>query len=65
LETDDSGSAKDIADVYEEVCVGTIAISSDNVERITGNKPRSIEQFAIENKHAIKSTIERVTTSSN
>ena len=65
LETDDSGSAKDIADVYEEVRVGTMAISSDNVERITGNKPRSIEQFAIENKHAIKSIIERVATSSN
>jgi uncharacterized protein YbjT (DUF2867 family) len=65
LEADDSGSAKDIADVYEEVRVGTMAVNSDNVERITGNKPRSIEQYAIENQDAIKSTIERVVTASN
>jgi hypothetical protein len=65
LETDDSGSAKDIADVYEEVRVGTMAVNSNNVERITGNKPRSIEQYAIENQDAIKSTIERVSASSN
>ncbi len=57
LETDDPGNAGDIADVYEEVRVGTMAVQSDNVEKIAGNPPRSIEQFATANVDAINAAI--------
>lgn len=57
LEADDPDSASDIADVYEEVRVGTMAVQSDNVEKITGNLPRSIEQFAVANVDAINAAI--------
>ena len=49
LMADDPESGSDVADVYEEVRVGTMALLSENVLKITGNAPRTIEQFALEN----------------
>jgi uncharacterized protein YbjT (DUF2867 family) len=57
LEASDYDSAKDIADVYEEVRAGTMAVYSDNVEKISGSKPRSIETFATSNIDAINAAI--------
>ena len=57
LEADDPESASDVADVYEEVRVGTMAVQSDGVEKITGNPARSIEQFALANVDAINQAI--------
>ena len=62
LEVDDPGSASDIADVYEEVRVGTMAVQSDNVEKITGNPPRTIEEFAAANVDAINAAIAAAST---
>ena len=47
----------DVADVYQEVHDGTMALMSENVERITGNRPRTIEQFAKANIEAIEAAI--------
>lgn len=58
LDSDSPGSAGDIEDVYEEVRVGTMAVHSDNVEKISGEPPRSIEQFAAENADSIHAAIE-------
>jgi len=58
-------SAQDVADVYEEVRTGTMAVQTAEVERITGSRPRSIEQFAQANADLIRSAIERATTSSS
>ncbi len=44
----------DVADVYQEVHDGTMAVMSDNVETITGKRPRTIEQFAKANVEAIE-----------
>ncbi|MBO03728.1 MAG: hypothetical protein CL731_01740 [Chloroflexi bacterium] len=44
----------DVADVYQEVQDGTMAVMSDNVETITGKRPRTIEQFAKANVEAIE-----------
>ncbi|MDA1279672.1 MAG: NmrA family NAD(P)-binding protein [Chloroflexi bacterium] len=54
---DNPESAADVAEVYREVRDGTMAVQSHEVERITGNRPRSIEQFALANVDAIKSAI--------
>ncbi len=62
LEADDPESAGDIADVYEEVRVGTMAVQSGSVEKITGNPPRSIEQFAAANADAIDKAIAAAST---
>jgi len=53
----DSDSAGDVSDVYAEVRDGTMALLSDNVQRITGAVPRTIEQFAAENVSGINSAI--------
>jgi len=58
LEIEHSASAGDIADIYEEVRSGTAEMISDDVEQITGNPARSIEQFAEANKQEIESAIE-------
>lgn len=57
LIADDANSSGDIAAVYEEVRVGTMAVQSAQVERITGNQPRTIEQFAAANVGAIEAAI--------
>jgi uncharacterized protein YbjT (DUF2867 family) len=57
LEADDPETAGDIADVYEEVRVDTMAVQSEQVEQITGNPPRSIEKFATANVAAINAAI--------
>ena len=64
LEADDPAGAGDIAAVYEEVRIGTMAVQSDEVEKITGKPPRSIEQFAAANADAINSAIIAALTSS-
>ena len=56
-EVDDPGGAGDAAGMYEEVRVGTMAVQSDGVEKITGNVPRSIEEFAAANVDAIEVAI--------
>jgi uncharacterized protein YbjT (DUF2867 family) len=53
LEVQDSASAGDISDIYEEVRSGTAEMISKDVELITGTPARSIEQFAESNKNAI------------
>ncbi len=53
LEIQDSASAGDISDIYEEVRSGTAEMISNDVERIAGTPARSIEQFAEANKGAI------------
>jgi len=62
LEADDSASADDIDGIYQEVRVGTMALHSGNVEKITGNPPRSIEDFATANAAAIKAAISTAST---
>jgi uncharacterized protein YbjT (DUF2867 family) len=57
LEIEGTEHAGDVADVYEEVRVGTMALHSDVVERVTGNRPRTIEQFATANAGEIESAI--------
>ena len=64
LEADDPTGASDIAAVYEEVRIGTMAVQSNEVEKITGKPPRSIEQFAAANADAINSAIITASTSS-
>jgi uncharacterized protein YbjT (DUF2867 family) len=61
LEIQDSASAGDIADIYEEVRSGTAEMISDDVERITGTPARTIEQFAIANVRAIEAAISEAT----
>jgi hypothetical protein len=58
LEADDPTNNDDVADVYEEVRVGTMALQSSLVERITGTPARSIEQFAVANVDAINAAID-------
>ncbi len=62
LEIQDLASAGDIADIYEEVRSGTAEIISTEVEEITGNQPRTIEQFAVENRPAINRAISAAST---
>jgi len=57
LEIQHSASAGDIADIYEEVRSGTAEMISDDIERITGNPPRTIEQFAEANVDSIRAAI--------
>ena len=64
LEIKHSASAGDIADIYEEVRSGTAEMVSSDVRRITGNEPRTIEQFAQANVESIRSAIELATASS-
>jgi hypothetical protein len=58
LEIEHSASAGDIANIYEEVRSGTAKIVTNDVERITGNSARSIEQYAEANKQEIEAAIE-------
>lgn len=57
LESEDAESAGDIADVFSEVRVGTMAVQTNEVELITGNAARSIEQFALANVESINRAI--------
>ena len=57
LEIQRSAGAGDISDIYEEVRSGTAEMISDDVQRITGDSARSIEQFAEANKQAIEAAI--------
>ena len=62
LEADHPTSADDIDGIYQEVRVGTMALQSGDVERITGNAPRSIEDFSVANVDAINSAISTAST---
>jgi hypothetical protein len=57
LEIQNSASAGDLSDIYEEVRSGTAEMISDDVERITGTPARTIEQFAAANVEAIEAAI--------
>ena len=57
LEIEDSASAGDIVDIYEEIRSGTAEMVSNEVKWITGTPARSVEQFARANVEAINAAI--------
>ncbi|NQW20365.1 MAG: NmrA family NAD(P)-binding protein [Chloroflexi bacterium] len=58
LEENSPKSAADISGVYGEVRVGTMAVHTDNVERLSGKKPRSIDEFSETNAGMINAVID-------
>ncbi len=62
LQKNSQSSVADFISVFEEVRVGTMALLNNSVEQLTGNKPRTIEEFTQANIGAINAAIDSAST---